>query len=83
MRVSAACNRYRRQCDLLWESQITTFDELLTYKENLQAEYNTLTAQRRELYRKKSKTYPCRLFGANIGAHSPHQRAAAGDYHLC
>ena len=56
MRVSAACNRYRRQCDLLWERQITTLDELLTYKENLQAEYNTLTAQRRALYRKKSKT---------------------------
>lgn len=55
MRVSAACNRYRRQCDLLWERQITTLDELLTYKENLQAEYNTLTAQRRALYRKKSR----------------------------
>ena len=54
MRVSAACNRYRRQCDLLRERQITTLDELLTYKENLQAEYNTLTAQRRALYRKKS-----------------------------
>ena len=58
MRVSAACNRYRRQCDLLWERQITTLDELLTYKENLQAEYDSLTAQRRALYRKKSKTTP-------------------------
>lgn len=58
MRVSAACNRYRRQCDLLWERQITTLDELLTYKENLQAEYNSLTVQRRALYRKKSKTTP-------------------------
>ena len=58
MRVSAACNRYRRQCDLLWERQITTLDELLTYKENLQAEYSTLTAQRRALYRKKSKITP-------------------------
>lgn len=76
-------NRYRRQCDLLWERQITTLDELLTYKENLQAEYNTLTAQRKALYRRKSKTYPCRLFGANTDAYSPHQRAAAGDYHLC
>ena len=51
-------NRYRRQCNLLWERQITTLDELLTYKENLQAEYNTLTAQRRALYRGKSKTLP-------------------------
>ena len=51
-------NRYRRQCDLLWERQITTLDELLTYKENLQAEYNTLTAQRKALYRRKSKTTP-------------------------
>ena len=58
MRVSAACNRYRRQCDLLWERQITTLDELLTYKENLQAEYDSLTAQRRALYRKKNKTTP-------------------------
>ena len=49
-------NRYRRQCDLLWERQITTLDELLTYKENLQAEYNALTARRKALYRKKSKT---------------------------
>lgn len=51
-------NRYRRQCDLLWERQITTLDELLTYKENLQAEYDSLTAQRRALYRGKSKTTP-------------------------
>ena len=51
-------NRYRRQCDLLWERQITTLDELLTYKENLQAEYDSLTAQRNALYRKKSKTTP-------------------------
>ena len=63
MRVSAACNRYRRQCDLLRERQITTLDELLTYKENLQAEYNTLTAQRRALYRKKSKTTPADYSG--------------------
>ena len=49
---------YRRQCDLLWKRQITTLDELLTYKENLQAEYSTLTAQRRALYRGKSKTTP-------------------------
>ena len=58
MRVSAACNRYRRQCDLLWEQRIITLDELLTYKENLQTGYDSLTAQRRALYRRKSKTTP-------------------------
>ena len=58
MRVGAACNRYRRQCDFLWERQITTLDELLAYKENLQTEYDSLTVQRRALYRKKSKTTP-------------------------
>ena len=58
MCVSAACNRYRRHCDLLWERQFSTLDELLTYKENLQAEYNTLTVQRRALYRGKNKTIP-------------------------
>ena len=58
MRVGAACNRYRRQCDFLWERQITTLDELLTYKENLQTEYDSLMAQRRALYRRKSKTTP-------------------------
>lgn len=51
-------NRYRRQCDLLWERRIITLDELLTCKENLQTEYDSLTAQRRALYRKKSKTTP-------------------------
>ena len=56
-------NRYRRQCDLLWERQITTLDELLTYKENLQTEYDSLTAQRRALYRKKSKTTPADYSG--------------------
>ena len=63
MRVSAACNRYRRQCDLLWERQITTLDELLTYKENLQAEYITLTAQRRALYRRKRNPPPADYSG--------------------
>ena len=63
MRVSAACNRYRRQCGLLWERQITTLDELLAYKENLQADYDSLTAQRRALYRKKSKTTPADYSG--------------------
>lgn len=63
LRVSAACNRYRRQCDFLWERQITTLDELLTYKENLQAEYESLTAQRRALYRGKNKTTPADYSG--------------------
>ena len=48
-------NRYRRQCDFLWEQRITTLDELLTCKENLQAEYNALIAQRKALYRSKDK----------------------------
>ena len=39
----------------MWEQQITTLDELLTCKENLQAEYSALTAQRKMLYRSKSK----------------------------
>ena len=56
-------NRYRRQCDLLWERQITTLDELLTYKENLQAEYDSLTVQRRALYRWKNKTSPADYSG--------------------
>lgn len=47
-------NRYRQQCDLLWERQITTLDELLAHKENLQAEYDSLTAQRKVLYRVKN-----------------------------
>ena len=42
----------------LWERRIITLDELLIYKENLQAEYNALTAQRKALYRRKSKTTP-------------------------
>ena len=55
MRVSAACNRYRRQCDLLWKRQITTLDKLLAYKENLQAEYNVLAARHKVFYRSKGK----------------------------
>lgn len=31
----------------------------------------------------QTKVSLCRLFRANTGAHSPHQRAAAGDCHLC
>ena len=66
MRVSAACNRYRRQFDLLWERQITTLDELLTYKENLQTEYDSLTAQRKALYRWKNKTGQIQALTARI-----------------
>ena len=42
----------------MWKRQITTLDKPLAYKENLQAEYNTLTVQRRALYRGKNKTIP-------------------------
>lgn len=47
-------NRYRQQCDLIWEQKITTVNELLTYKEQLQTAYNGLTAQRKALYRTKN-----------------------------
>ena len=47
-------NRYRQQCDLIWEQKITTVNELLTYKEQLQTAYNDLTAQRKALYRAKN-----------------------------
>ena len=42
----------------MWEQRITTLDELLTCKENLQTEYDSLMAQRKALYRKNSKTTP-------------------------
>ena len=48
-------NRYRRQCDFLWEQRITTLDELLICKESMQVEYDALTAQRKTLYRSKGK----------------------------
>ena len=47
----------------MWKRQITTLDKPLAYKENLQAEYNTLTVQRRALYRKNSKTTPADYSG--------------------
>ena len=47
-------NRYRQQCDLIWEQKITTVDELLAYKEQLQTVYGDLTAQRKALYRAKN-----------------------------
>lgn len=31
----------------------------------------------------QTKASLCRLFGANTGVYSPHQRAVAGDYRLC
>ena len=50
-------NRYRQQCDLIWEQKITTVNELLAYKEQLQTAYGNLTAQRKALYR--AKNIPC------------------------
>ena len=75
-------NRYRRQCDLLWERQITTLDELLTYKENLQAEYDSLTVQRRALYRGKSKTTPAD-YSEQIQALTARIRALRRDIGIC
>lgn len=50
-------NRYRQQCDLIWEQKITTVNELLAYKERLQTAYGDLTAQRKTLYRAKNILY--------------------------
>lgn len=75
-------NRYRRQCDLLWERQITTLNELLTYKENLQAEYDSLTAQRKALYRRKSKTTPAD-YSEQIQALTARIRALRRDIATC
>ena len=75
-------NRYRRQCELLWERQITTLDELLTYKENLQAEYDSLTAQRKALYRRKSKTTPAD-YSEQIQALTARIRALRRDIATC
>ena len=50
-------NRYRKQCDLIWEQKITTVNELLAYKEQLQTAYGNLTSQRKALYR--AKNIPC------------------------
>ena len=50
-------NRYRQQCDLIWEQKNTTVNELLAYKEQLQTAYGNLTAQRKALYR--AKNIPC------------------------
>ena len=50
-------NRYRQQCDLIWEQKITTVNELLAYKERLQTAYGDLTAQRKALYRAKNIPY--------------------------
>ena len=71
-------NRYRRQCDLLWERQITTLDELLTYKENLQTEYDSLTAQRRALYHGKSKTLPLPIIRSKYRRSQPASESCGG-----
>lgn len=47
----------------MWERQISTLDEPLAYKENLQTEYDSLMAQRKALYRKNSKTTPADYSG--------------------
>ena len=51
-------NRYWQQCDLIWEQKITTVNELLAYKEQLQTAYDGLTAQRKALYRTKNPGLP-------------------------
>ena len=50
----------------MWERRIITLDELLTYKENLQTEYDSLTAQRKALYRWKNKTGQIQALTARI-----------------
>ena len=43
-------NRYRRQCDLLWEQKIESTEELRTYKAKLTHELEVLTQKRKYLY---------------------------------
>lgn len=75
-------NRYRRQCDLLWERQITTLDELLAYKENLRTEYDSLTAQRRALYRRKSKKLPLPIIRSKYKRSQPASESCGGRLSL-
>ncbi len=46
-------NRYRRQCDLLWEQRIESTEDLLTYKARLTHELEVLTQKRKYLYNHK------------------------------
>lgn len=75
-------NRYRQQCDLIWEQKITTVNELLAYKERLQTAYGDLTAQRKALYRAKNVSYsPERL--EQIQALTARIRALRREIGIC
>lgn len=75
-------NRYRQQCDLIWEQKITTVNELLAYKERLQTAYGDLTAQRKALYRAKNILYsPERL--EQIQALTARIRALRREIGIC
>lgn len=51
-------NRYRRQCDLLWEQKIESTEELRTYKARLTHELEVLTRKRKYLYNNKEALTP-------------------------
>ena len=51
-------NRYRRQCDLLWEQKIESTEELRTYKAKLTHELEVLTQKRKYLYNHKEVLTP-------------------------
>ena len=51
-------NRYRRQCDLLWEQKIESTEELLTYRARLTHELEVLTQKRKYLYNHKDVLTP-------------------------
>lgn len=51
-------NRYRRQCDLLWEQKIESTEELRTYKARLTHELEVLTQKRKYLYNHKEALTP-------------------------
>ena len=51
-------NRYRRQCDLLWEQRIESTEDLLTYKARLTHELEVFTRKRKYLYNHKEALTP-------------------------
>lgn len=51
-------NRYRRQCDLLWEQKIESTEDLLTYKARLTHELEVFTRKRKYLYNHKEALTP-------------------------
>ena len=51
-------NRYRRQCDLLWEQKIESTEELRNYKARLTHELEVLTQKRKYLYNHKEVLTP-------------------------